>query len=201
MTIEELKQRYSEEILPHEKDLIGRKKAELHAAGLCDELGVPSKAGEYIIPLLLYVNTINNRMIRLISASIVDDDLDDDEGEPATSETHELMKNFGNLLNAATTKVEEVGYENARDLVMGATIPEMNSFFALNFVWLLTEVRCIDIIDKDPSLAQAFEGGGLNNTSFQAIAMYRSLAAEHGDKWAVMIADTAKMFWGRASGH
>ena len=38
---------------------------------------------------------------------------------------------------------------------------------------------------------------GLNGANFKAIAMYRSMAAEKGDKWAVMIADKAKMFWSR----
>ena len=194
MTIEELQQRYSEEIYPYEKELVARKQEELHAAGLTDGNGALSNAGEYVIPLLLFVNTINNRMIRLLSASMMAED--ENEGPPPPNDTHDHMKDFGRLLKEVSVKVEEEGYENARDLVMGAVIPDMNSYFALHFVWLLTELRSIDIIEKNPSLVKAFGEGGLNDASFQAIATYRSMAAEHGDKWAVMIADSAKMFWG-----
>ena len=195
MTIDELLQRYSEGIEAHEKALLARMHGELRAGGLVDEDGVPSRAGEYIIPLLLFVHTTNRSLIHEASASFMDDEEESSAGSPTDQE--DVFKDFGNLLTQVTKKVEEAGHEDARDMVMGTVIPEMNSFFALSFVWLLTQLRFIDIVEKDPSLSVAFESDGLNGASFKAIAMYRSMAAEKGDKWAVMIADKAKMFWSR----
>jgi|GEM_PF-4437100 len=194
MTIRELQQRYCGGLKPHEEQLLRRHQEELQTAGLVDEAGTPTGAGTHVIPLFLFVHMVNREMVRLASTAAMDE-CEESESDPSFN-THLVMKDFGNLLTDATRQVEKDGHENARDLVTSTVIPHMNSFFALGFVWLLTQLRFIDIIGKDPSVESAFDSEAFNDTSFRAIAIYRNLAAEHGDQWAVMIADKAKMFWG-----